>query len=444
VPYRSRSGRRPDEYASKSAHTHIIQDATVQQFLSQCDIPKKADEIDLRRHKIVDFSPVLPNPLEHVIAVDSGYSDVSVQKEFPSAKIGFFQFGALTFSMADLEALGRSEFIDPDDVAKLKQIQRIELVLPLRNVVLKSQDSLKHSVRRAVYEFFRKQVDEGELIETLSWLLFQEYGPGVNEWQLGSCPHCSEARIPLRREAMSKDYTFRCTECEREILLTDVFRLHEAVDNDIGAGGVVGYVTTTFEQLLLAHCIRLILQVRPGLLKRILFIKDGPLAFFGQTANMHKPMRYLCAYLLEHHDLYMAGLEKGGPFVENADEVAPKLGNGSILILDDDYIYDYVMPAKGDSERQFGRSTYYSNKVVFKTRDGHVHVVSIPTTTILDHPSLEDLHNLGTILTNVELLRCDMYDNALIPVALANKLVSLSAHPSAKILTQFAGNAVHA
>jgi hypothetical protein len=42
------------------------------------------------------------------------------------------------------------------------------------------------------------------------------------------------------------------------------------------------------------------------------------------------------------------------------------------------------------------------------------------------------------ILTNIEKLRCDMYDSALIPVALVNKLVSLANHPSTRILQKFA------
>jgi hypothetical protein len=50
----------------------------------------------------------------------------------------------------------------------------------------------------------------------------------------------------------------------------------------------------------------------------------------------------------------------------------------------------------------------------------------------------KDLHNLRTILTNIEKLRCDMYDSALIPVALVNKLVSLANHPSSRILQKFA------
>ena len=50
---------------------------------------------------------------------------------------------------------------------------------------------------------------------------------------------------------MRPDYIFICNHCGKEIFLTDVFRLHEAVDDQIGAGGILGYVTTTFEQMLL-------------------------------------------------------------------------------------------------------------------------------------------------------------------------------------------------
>jgi hypothetical protein len=217
-----------------------------------------------------------------------------------------------------------------------------------------------------------------------------------------------------------------------------VFRLHEAVDDELGAGGILAYVTTTFEQIVLLHLIRLILNKKPGLLEQILFIKDGPLAFFGQTANMHKPMRALVKYLFKHQNLYLVGLEKSGAFVEHADEVAERLQNGSILILDNDYIYKYVLPGKADPNNPYGRTTYYSNKVIFKTPVGAMYVASLPTEEVIANPTESQLHNLHAILTNVEKLKCDMYDNALIPVALANKLVSLANHPSSKILQKFA------
>lgn len=436
--YTSRRGRRPNEYASKSAHGHVIQDAAVQDFLAHCNIPKRAGEVKLSEHLSVPFEPVANNPIRHVIAVDGGYNEEPVQKEFPSATVCFFQFGALIFSMADLEQLDDQPFIDPDDIAKLKRIQRLKLVLPVRNVALKSEGSLTGSVRRAVYDFFCRAMDDGHLIETLRWFLFQEYAGGVAAWTLASCPECEARSVPLLRAAMTRDNTFACPECKGQVYLTDVFRLHEAVDDELGAGEILGYMTTTIEQMIIVHLIRTILRTKPALLREFLFIKDGPLAFFGQTANMHQPMRALVKYLFERHNLFLAGLEKSGSFVEHADEIADILENGSVLILDDDYIYRYVLPGKGIPANPYGSSTYYGSKVIFKTRKGQVHVITVPTIERNAHPTEKDLHNLRAILANVEKLRCDMYDSSLIPVALVNKLVSLANHPSSRILQKFA------
>jgi hypothetical protein len=69
-----------------------------------------------------------------------------------------------------------------------------------------------------------------------------------------------------------------------------------------------------------------------------------------------------------------------------------------------------------------------------------MYVVSLPTPTdeVIASPSEGDLPNLHILLNNIEKLRCDMYDNSLVPIALANKLVSLANHPSSKILQKFA------
>ncbi len=69
--------------------------------------------------------------------------------------------------------------------------------------------------------------------------------------------------------------------------------------------------------------------------------------------------------------------------------------------------------------------------------------MSLPTTGVTVRPAESDFRNLGIILTNIEKLKCDMYDNALIPVALANKLVSLADHPSSRILQKFATDSIH-
>jgi hypothetical protein len=442
MAYASKYGRRPTEYASKSAHSQVVNDPSVRAFLENCSLPKRADEVSFSDHTELPFEPVSDNPIRHVIAIDGGYDEVMVRSEFPSSTMCFFQFGALIFSVEDLEDLEEQPFIDPDDMSKLKRIQRLKLVLPIRNITLGDESTLTDSVRLAVHDFFRQKVDDERLADTLRWFVFQEYGPKVSEWNLASCPICDARNVRLQRSLMTANHTFTCDSCGGEVYLTDVFRLHEAVDDELGAGGILGYVTTTLEQIILVHLIRLILKTKPAMLGQILFIKDGPLAFFGQTANMHRPMRELVKYLLDHNDLYLAGLEKSGSFVEHADEIIGKLDPGTVLILDNDYVYRYVLPGKADPANPYGRTTYYSNKLIFKTSRGRVYVVSLPTRQSLAYPTEDDLENLSEILTNIEKLRCDMYDNALVPVALANKLVSLANHPSSRILQKFAVDAI--
>lgn len=438
-----KQGKRPAEYASKSSHSQIIKDDSVQSFLKSGLIPQKVQVVNLADSISFFLKPVKKNPIESIIAIDGGYREVAVQDDFPSSTICFFQFGALIFSVDDLEKLEEQKFIDPEDMAKLKQIQRLKFTLPVRNFICKGETTLTNSVRRTIFDFFSQPLDDNDtLIESLKWLVFQEFHTPESSWSLSSCPNCGETKIPLVREKISNDYIFICSACGGDIFMTDVFRLHEAVDDFMGAGGILGYVTTTFEQILLVHIIRLMLKIKPALMHKVLFIKDGPLAFFGQTANMHKPVRELVKYLFAEHNLYLAGLEKSGAFVEHADQIAKKLKNNTVLVIDNDYIYKYITPGKADPNEPYGRTSYYSNKVFFKTSYGGMFVVSLPTKDVLASPKVQDLVNLEVILTNIEKLKCDMYDNALLPVALANKLVSLSQFPSSRILQRFVHNNV--
>ncbi len=436
--YTTRTGRRPNEYASKSAHAYVIKDPTVQAFLAGCETPKKAECVDLSNHELLLADKTALNPIKHVIAIDGGYNEVIVRPEFPSATICFFQFGALIFGIDDLESLEQSPFIDPEDMGKLKRIQRIKLTLPVRNVTLKGSETLTNSIRSAVYNFFKQDMDDGQLLETLRWFIFEEYDKPTDVWVLASCPSCRVVNIPLSRAAMSAEGRFYCSTCSAPVYLTDVFRLHEAVDDELGAGGILGYVTTTLEQLILVHFIRLVLKTKPTLLENILFIKDGPLAFFGQTANMQKPMKRLVKFLFREHNFFLAGLEKSGPFVEHAHEIEPLLNPGQVVILDNDYIYRYVIPGRADPNNPYGRTTYYGNNLIFKAHTGSLHVITLPTEDVMSHPKPSDLHNLDVVLLNVAKLKCDMYDDSLVPVALVNKLVSLANHPSARILQKFA------
>lgn len=445
-------GQKPNEWAAKINHTHIINDPFIQDFIETCDFPKNASEVDENdKNHFQKLDPDIENPIKYILAVDGGYTTVEVKKNFPSAQFAFFQFGAVLFDLSDLEELSEKPFIFPEDMQKLHNLQRFKLAIPIKNILVGSEPSLKDSIRKALYDFFMKERDRSSFMETLKWFIFQEYKRSpLDSYSLASDPNLEvgTGKFALNRTSMNPDYTFDSS--EGKVYLTDVFRLHEVIDEEHGAGGLLGYVTRLIEQLILVHFIRFIYSHQTRLLNRFLFMADGPLSFSGQTANMHIPMRSLCNFLKQTNNLYLVGLEKSGPFVEHAQEISispkgnPVLSRGSYTLLSNKYIYKYIIP--GDSSKMhYGSTSYYSGKVIFHSSDGQILVVSVPVpdkNSILD-PKTEDYQNLEVALTNIQKLRCDMYDDSIVPIALANKLVSLANHPSKVLLEKFAASAMN-
>jgi hypothetical protein len=449
VAYGSR-GRRPIELASKSAHHHLINDEAVARLVSQSWLPPQHDAVTLPPGIII---PDLGDefPVEHFIAIDGSFQEAVVRRDYPSSTLCFMQFGALAFSREDLLSIDRSPHPAPEDMERLRNLERLKLAFPMRNMRLADATSLTDSIRQSIYQFFNGAVLSGSsLMDTLRWFIFREFeGSGVNGrvWHLASNPCTSDREgIDLRLSDMRGDYTFICASTNRPIFLTDVFRLHERIDENQGAGGILGYLTTTIEQLIVVHILRLIARRRPAALSNIAIIKDGPLAFFGVTANLHKPMRDLLTHLSRTAQPNLVGVEKSGPFVEHAHQIRDRMQSGQALILNDAYIYRNILASGSadDAGRSYGASTYYGHKVIFKTRTNAVHVLTIPTDTETANPQLGNFFGFEKAVQTTDLLHCDMYDDALFPVALANKLVSLSAHPSQRILERFATHSVRA
>jgi len=431
--------------ASKGSHTFVINDENVKHYLEHCELPKESDQITLGEDYIIKIELTKTNPINLLIAVDGGYTEVPVKKAFPSAIISFFQFGALLLKLKDLEEMAFEPFISPEAMAKLKDLQRIKLVIPTKNIVLKKSKTLTDTIRITLYDFFRHEESKGESwIETLYWFLFQMYDRQEENYQLANCPYCHNTHINIKRSEIEDDFTFKCPKCLSKLYLVDAFRFHEIIDDEIGAGGILGYLTNLIEQFAIIHTIRMIIKIKPDLLNHVMFIKDGPLAFFGQTANMHQPMRELIKYLFSKHNLYLVGLEKSGAFVEHADEIKNQIPNGSALLLANKHIYTYILPGDPDNPDPYAGTSYYSCKVIFKSNDERIYVATIPTLdkNVVLNPKKDDFPNIDIILTNIEKLRCDMYDNSLLPIAVVNKLVSLSNHPSAVLLEKFAKGTV--
>jgi len=277
--YSSKNNRRPFEAASKASHHHIINDPEVQSLMSRIYKPPRSEEIPLDDITI-DFEPSEENQIEAIIAVDGGYTEAILEKDFPSRTIHFLQFGALLFKQEDLAELDASAFIAPEDMAKLKNIHRLPLALPTKNIRFQDESTLTGSVLKGIYEFFLKSTldEDKSLIDTLAWFVFRRYKQNQKteedtSWNLATNPLSVEGNsVSLVESTMDRNYTFPCPETAGRIYLTDIFRLHEAIDEDLGATGILGYLVNVIEHLIIIHIIRQLLRYQPDTLSRVFFI----------------------------------------------------------------------------------------------------------------------------------------------------------------------------
>jgi hypothetical protein len=452
VAYATVRGRKPIERASKISHGEIINNGAVQDLLARCTVPKAAD-----RTVVAELVQDVPAPgdsrIRHIVAVDGGYRDATVREEFPSAAITFFTFGPLLFQLADLRELDAQPFLAPEDLARLKHIQRYTLALPTRNISREGK-TLQLSVRETLQDFFEQtDHDDAPLSDALRWLLTEGWDPGkAVTWEMPECPNYGCSAGPIRVDASTPN-RWICASCGGPIFVVDVLRLHERIDEEQGASGIASYVITTLEQIVLVHVMKALLETKPDLLREVLFIKDGPLAFFGMTSPVSKPMRNLAGHLGAWPDpskpgettclLNAVGLEKSGAFVEHAVQIAGQLEPETAVVLSNDYIYRYIIPGDPTSADPYGNNTYWGGKLIYRAGDGNIYVATVPTGEFKKAPAYDDFFNLSEVLAVLGTLRCSMYDNALIPVALANKLVSLSEFPSSRILETFAKASIH-
>ena len=230
---------------------------------------------------------------------------------------------------------------------------------------------------------------------------------GIKQWVIPTCPYetCSNQDIVF--SSATPDVQ-NCRVCGNPIYLIDTARFHERIDEDQGASGISSYVLSLCEQIVLVHIIRSIWQLKPSLLREVLFIKDGPLACFGQIAPFSKPLRELVNFLANQADpndpemrlplVNVVGLEKTGAFVEHATSIDAHMDTGSILILSNEYIYHYVVPGNSSGGGAYGHNTYWGNKVIFKAHDGNLYVATVPMKNGLStNPDYGDFINLTEV-----------------------------------------------
>ncbi len=439
MAYDSFNGRRPMEYASKINHSDLIKSTEIKQFFESY----QTMQLDLGKHimpKGYDIKYGTPKDIKHIFAIDGSYKETFINEQFPSISLAFFNIGVLSLDMLDYDSISASALIDPSNLKKLKEVSKISFVIPTNNITKKDGLNFVDSVRTCIYDIFsdkkHSSLKINSLNSVLEWIVFEEWNNQIDQIKI-SCPNdeCEHEVIFNKGE-----YEKECPACGKKVFLTDFLKLDKLITEPNGASGIVSFLCNTVEQLYVAEIIRYFLDVKPNALSEIVIIKDGPLAFFSKTFRLCVHYRNLFTYINEKAiPLYLVGLEKSGTFVEHALLIKEKLKEGKYYIFNEDYIKKYVEPAQSTSI--YGSNTYYGKKVMYKTEAGDVLIAVLPVKEYGAELSEKDLIGAEVCLQTLSKLRCNMYDNSLVPIAIINKLVSIAELPSANILEKFSKQA---
>jgi hypothetical protein len=273
------------------------------------------------------------------------------------------------------------------------------------------------------------------------------------------CPNCKrpdydEKGIPKQPQIELQDISDSqyCPYCEKEVYPSDCLRLWEEVSEYQSNESVMSRFMQVVEHLLPIHYVRYLVDlVENSLISlgSLAFFVDRPLAIFGTAAWLHKSiMNYLAEVNKQLSDigqprLLMIGLQKTGQVVDHVNLIERYVQRNRIFAINDDYRYQYIC-GRDPVEKGFGNETYYGQDFIYKTPSGRTFVFALPypfaskeNSSLVFHQAKTETWrytDLSRAIALINHFECDLYENAVIPIALANRYTAISLVPGGRVL----------
>jgi len=417
----------PTELANKVGHIKLIEDPMVQRLIESFEDQRPLPDAALPPISgTTDLSS--DRSIAQVITVDGGHQTVPNIVR-PERQVGFIQVALQMIKLETIEYLSTRPMADPRDVQKLigSYTHHILAALPVVGVSLLGQ-TLKDSIRESVHRF----ISHYGLYPALAFLVYRQWESAMTKQPSMECHRC-DAVIDLPRNQLN----FSCTNCGASYNLSDYLGLSDRDNDDRSTEETVSNFRAALEVLAMFSLIVRFLE-HEAIMRKTLFLLDGPLLLRAQLSRLVEPIRDL----LEHQhqqqrSAQIVGVEKNGEFRCFADAYAGRLkSNGDYFIPTTKFLVESI------NGRLFDPSTYrnrvnYGAKLVARVGANHVLALNIPTGQFVLQPQPSDLIGLDPILCCLNQLISYAYDNALIPIVLANNASSISNQPSATLLAQF-------
>jgi hypothetical protein len=453
----------PGELANKSSHSDIIRNPDIKAFLDECEYLKPPSE---EQGKVMAAFFVTPPPIdaltlpEHVIAFDGSWYEASFNDYLPATKVGYIKIGTVLINMDKFKQLRDplTRLVDPFKVAELQNNNSaLTFAVPSSNMRLKNRTSVRDSFRAMIDAALigtNTRFDPNDHKTSLRTTLFYlgalrtgELGTGdPDRIRLHKCPSCDKGPIDL---IDTPDPQF-CRFCKEEVFPSDALRIWEEVTEYQSNQASLNRFMLMIENLLPIHYMHYLRQHSLPSLAVTAFFHDGPLAVFGTSAWLHAAiMRYIHEVNQQlqaagYPPMLVIGLQKTGQVIDHCTIIDRFIPTNRIFAIQDDYRYTYIVPGRDPAENGFGSETYYGQDFIFKTPSGRIFVFALPFPFSSKSEVGPDFSKakvdfgiypeLPTALALIKHFELDLYENSVVPIALAHRYTAISLKPGGRVL----------
>jgi hypothetical protein len=450
MPYKRKIGAW--ERARRLGHVPIVENELVKERLQSYRIHSNETVGDVADELLVSADD-LPAPgvqAKWALSFDGSSQEVAVKEEFPSTRVGYIQVAGVLVYLQKMLSQSQHSFVDPAVIRRATQESLLSIVLPSSNVCRKQVDTVRDSWRVELFELFRDYKVEGQSLLDFYMRLLQTGGrtsASGDEVLLTRCSatkNCSATNV-----AVSRNGHTRCPECNRHLFPTDSLRIYEEVQELNTNMTPLGRLRNVLEHIVMLSYLDYLFRRQPRVLSTVAFIIDGPLALFGPQAPLKRAIHdylQLVARELRRKNYgppIVVGIEKGGQFAEHAAQIADYVPIRTLVRIPDGYIFERILTMRSATSSVFGEDTYYGRKFFYKSAQGQMLTITIPCLNeelLTQRPPHDPACYvvLPSTLALLDQIGTKLYEDAIIPVALAHSFASIPLKTGSKVLTLLA------
>lgn len=433
------------ERASRLGHVPVVNDQAVHDAFSRWEVAQATPADENRVTSLCRAVDELDNAdiaaaVRFAITVDGSDAEVEATREHPTVKVGYLRVAASFIDFEKLHAAGAGDFVNPHLLRAAHQHAAFDRALPGSGLVIPGStgvDTWRQELDRFLHETKFDPASEQTLADMLLALHGSPSAPATSA-PLRRCPSCGakDAQLSGGQIDVPKEGT-TCPECGEPVYLGDVLRTEEEYMPEGSNRSALTRLMLVAERLTSLGYMQLLFEDVHNyeVLERTLFITDGPLGLHGTVAPLKRRFQdYLGAFSMQciANDRPAAplvvGVEKSGAFVEHANLIAHLIEPGQVMFLTTDYINRVTGRPLNNP---YGSDEFYGRRFIYRTKNGRTLVVTVPPKPGVtpygdsDGELWSSYPTLRPICEVLDHVQTRLYENAVIPVALAHSAASL-------------------